>query len=1016
MSKLALKLIAKNVRSKSPELDLANCDLSKLPSELSQLVWLKKLHLGNIRFEGTLGGSIHRKTRNKGPANSSLKNINLLVNLPCLQVLSLSGTNVEDLTPLASLRMLQVLSLDITPVKDLSPLSQLNELQALSLESTAVSDLTPLSTLSELQKLYLSSSKVSDFGPLSGLHKLQKLSADYVSVKDLFPLSGLRELQNLYLSSTKVNDISPLSSLESLQVLSLDSTPVSDLSSLANLKDLQCLYLKSTQVRDLSPLTNLNALQKLSLSSTPVTDISPLSNLDMLKELFLDSTQVYDLSPLKSMLKRGRIISINGFGDVRVKNTPLLIPPLEIVAQGNAAILNYFRERDAGGVDYLYEAKMLILGEGSSGKTSLFRRLYKPNESLPSEHESTKGIDIYQHDFLIENGRSFRLNVWDFGGQEIYHATHQFFLTRRSLYLLLDDTRKDHKSVSDPGFKDWLDIIEMFGDDSPALIFQNEKAGRSKAIDMNGIQKKYPFVKDYFKGNLENSNAADILREAIVRYAATLPHIGEQLPAKWLKVRAEIEKRAKRETHITQKDYFDIYNLHLPADRTNALHLSRYFHDLGVFLHFQDDPLLTRIVILQNAWATRAVYLLLDDEIVKSKYGRFDRSDCLRIWQDSNYIDMHPELLALMDRFELCYQLPHCESPTWFAPQLLPPSKPSALVGWEKPEDLIVCFNYDFMPKGIISRLIVRQHRLTRDTGSTTDACLTSVLFSHNSSSALAELMPSGKVIEIRSRGPESKILLNVLANEIEEINKGFPGLHGKVKKMIPCACSACKLTSKPHMYDERDLMRRIDKKKFKVECPINYEEIDVEVLLDVSATGVTVKQPEWANKVPAPRTIRIFLASSKELLADRDAFELHFRQENDSYQATGQYLEIIRCESFLDSISHTRKQDDYNLAIKDCDIFVSLFATKVGKITEEEFDAAYAQFMTNGLPMVFTYFKEVQVGTTKAVREDMISLWSMRDKLAKLGHYHTNYQNSADLFIHFARQLKKMTTEGLLS
>ncbi|WP_347242416.1 hypothetical protein [Nostoc sp. FACHB-888] len=33
----------------------------------------------------------------------------------------------------------------------------------------------------------------------------------------------------------------------------------------------------------------------------------------------------------------------------------------------------------------------------------------------------------------MQNGREFRVNIWDFGGQEIYHATHQFFLTRRSL-------------------------------------------------------------------------------------------------------------------------------------------------------------------------------------------------------------------------------------------------------------------------------------------------------------------------------------------------------------------------------------------------------------------------------------------------------------------------------------------------------------------------------------------------------------------------------------------------------
>jgi GTPase SAR1 family protein len=31
--------------------------------------------------------------------------------------------------------------------------------------------------------------------------------------------------------------------------------------------------------------------------------------------------------------------------------------------------------------------------------------------------------------------KTFRVNIWDFGGQEIYHQTHQFFLSKRSLYL-----------------------------------------------------------------------------------------------------------------------------------------------------------------------------------------------------------------------------------------------------------------------------------------------------------------------------------------------------------------------------------------------------------------------------------------------------------------------------------------------------------------------------------------------------------------------------------------------------
>jgi len=107
-------------------------------------------------------------------------------------------------------------------------------------------------------------------------------------------------------------------------------------------------------------------------------------------------------------------------------------------------------------------------------------------------------------------------------------------------------------------------------------------------------------------------------------------------------------------------------------DRSKALHLSRYLHDLGVFLHFQDDPLLARTVILQNQWATEAVFRILDDEIVKAQFGRFNSADCERLWQVSAYADMHPELLALMKRFELCYELRDDEPQTWLAPCHLP--------------------------------------------------------------------------------------------------------------------------------------------------------------------------------------------------------------------------------------------------------------------------------------------------------------------------------------------------------
>ena len=92
-------------------------------------------------------------------------------------------------------------------------------------------------------------------------------------------------------------------------------------------------------------------------------------------------------------------------------------------------------------------------------------------------------------------------------------------------------------------------------------------------------------------------------------------------------------------------------------------------------------------------------------------------------------------------------------------------------------------------------------------------------------------------------------------------------------------------------------------------------------------------------------QTKKIFLASSAELKADRDQFEILINRKNKDWVARGVFLELVIWEDFLDAMSKTRLQAEYNNAIRDCDIFVMLFCTKVGKYTEEEFEVAFKQF-----------------------------------------------------------------------
>jgi len=176
----------------------------------------------------------------------------------------------------------------------------------------------------------------------------------------------------------------------------------------------------------------------------------------------------------------------------------------------------------------------------------------------------------------------------------------------------------------------------------------------------------------------------------------------------------------------------------------------------------------------------------------------------------------------------------------------------------------------------------------------------------------------------------------------------------------------------------------------------------------DASAVSDAIVQP--TRDATQLRTIRIFLASSAELREDRDAFDLYFRQQNDRFLKRGLYLQIDRWENFLDEMSETRLQDEYNEAVRNCDVFVSLFFTKTGKFTEEEFDTAYAQRTATGKPHVYTFFKNAAVNTGSVQEKDMKSLWAFRRKLEKkLGHFCTEYGSIEDLKLKFRDQLDRL-------
>jgi len=442
-----------------------------------------------------------------------------------------------------------------------------------------------LTKLQTLQKLVIDSTQVASLSPLATLISLQQLYCRNTKITNLSPLAALTNLQQLYCSSLKLADLSPLASLTNLQLLYCYSTQVADLSPLAALTNLKQLYCSSTKVTDLSPLAGLINLQRLYCSSTKVADLSPLAELTNLQQISCSHTKIADLLPILPLIKKQIQVKWESYGGgILVKGCPLTNPPIEIVKQGNEAILNYFREKELTGVEKSLEAKVVLIGEGQAGKTSLRTRLLRPDAPLPSKADRTKGLDIEIEKYAYElaGGERMRLNVFDFGGQDHYKPLHQFFYSKNTLYILV--TKNGDDATNDFDF--WLDTAKLFGQGSPVLLVHNlfgdvrSQFNRSKYVRFEAI------LKESIEVNLLTLTGWEAVKSHIEFLASRLPHVHEEIPKSWGNVRRTLAAR-REEQVISMREFLKICAEpdNGSMDRERALRCSAYLHDIGVILH-----------------------------------------------------------------------------------------------------------------------------------------------------------------------------------------------------------------------------------------------------------------------------------------------------------------------------------------------------------------------------------------------------------------------------------------------
>ncbi|MEM1185406.1 MAG: COR domain-containing protein [Planctomycetota bacterium] len=677
-------------------------------------------------------------------------------------VLDLSGLGLESVPAgLGSLTSLTELNLNDNQLSLVpAELGSLTSLRGLRLASNQLSSVpAELGSLTSLTALDLSKNQLrsvpAELGSLTSLTALDLSKNQLRSVPA--ELGSLTSLTTLDLSKNQLCSVpAELASLTSLLELRLYFNQLSSLpAALGSLASLRALYLFNNELSSVpAELGSLTSLKVLDLSGNKLSSIpAELGSLTSLKTLDLVGNPQLGLSP-QILRSSPRAILDAYFGSLGKDSRPL------------------------------NEVKLIVVGRGAAGKTSLVRALR--GEPFEPEEERTSGIAL--SDWEMECKKSpVTAHVWDFAGQVITHSLHQFFFSVRSVYILAL-TGRENSEREDAEY--WLRLIRAFGTDAdgngpPVIVALNkwDVDGCQPKLDRGAIQERYPFIRGFAETDCKTERGIEKLRKALAKEVDGLPYVREKFNGTWDSVRRSLEPTPGSKSYMTFDQFRKRCAEHGVTDEDEQDSLAEVLHNLGIALNYRSfgedvgsgrHARLREATVLRPHWLTDNVYKIVRKAEAES--GILDSEGVKKVlYQRVRKPEMREYLMRLMELFEIAYAAPGVQG-RWVVPQALADVQPKGVELFAKePDATRLRYSYQALPEGLVARAIVRLHDLIEKK----KQWASGAIFEREGARALLRTEPQDRQVMLTVTGPEDarRQLAGLCRDEMRSIHAEIPGL-----------------------------------------------------------------------------------------------------------------------------------------------------------------------------------------------------------------------------------------------